>query len=170
MKRDPAWAGHTATGTVVRALNSSDVDDLNVTVWVEYEVGGATYRHRERVLTRYVPTGRGLGGNGFSEQTVVPCRKGSELVVCYDPADPSRAYLRDNELTPEERARKKDVARRSLRLVLCIVLAFDLLACGVLAYAYTTNGSGIVAAVAGVLAAIAVVIVAVVVLALRTRA
>ena len=165
MKRDPTWADSTAASTVVRSLDSADAGEgLNITVWVEYEVEGRTYRLRERVRTRYVPTGRGLGGRGFKEQTVIGVRKGSELVVCFDPADPARAYLRDNVLTAEDRAYKRDVARRSLRVVLSIVLGFVVLACGALAFMFAAGGSTLVAAV---LALVAVIILVIIVFALR---
>ena len=170
MKRDPAWADSTATGTVVRSLDSADAGEgLNITVWVEYEVDGATYRHRERVRSRYVPTGRGIGGHGFKEQTVLPCRKGSELVVCYNPAEPSRAYLRDNVLTAEEHAHKRNVTRRSLRAVLSVILAFAVLASGALAFEFAADGSTLIATIAAALAIAAAVILAVIVSTLRSR-
>ena len=165
MKRDPAWAEHTVAGTVVRSLDGTDAgESLNVTVWVEYEVDGATYRHREHVCTRYVPTGRGLGGHGFKEQTAVPCRRGSELVVCYDPEDPASAYLRDNVLTPEERACKRDIVRRSARMVLSIVLGFVVVACAALAFSLSVSGSAVVATVAGALALTAIILIVVILL------
>ena len=169
MERDPAWAEHTVTGTVVRNLDSADAGESpNITVWVEYEVDGTVYRHRERVRTRFVPTGRGIGGHGFKEQTVLPCSRGSELVVCYDPDNPRRAYLRDNVLTPEERAHKRAVVRRSLRVVLSIILGFVVLACAALAFAFSVNGSAVVAAVAAALALAAVILLAVIIFGLRT--
>ena len=170
MKRDPAWADFFVTGTVVRNLDSADAGEaMNITVWVEYEVDGTVYRHHEHACTRYVPTGRGLGGRGFKEQTVIPVRKGSKVVVCYDPERPSHAYLRDNELTPEERTYKRDVGRRSARVVLSIVLGFVVLACTTLAVALSVSGNALVTAIAAVLALAAAIILAIIVFGLRKR-
>lgn len=79
-------AGET-TGIVDRSVTRW-VDEGPTLVWVRYEVGGVTHELRETVKYRL---------EGRTKCPKVPVAAGSEVRVRYDPADPSRAVLPDND-------------------------------------------------------------------------
>lgn len=66
-------------------------------VRVSYEVGGTVYELTESVKLKSKSIKLGPIPIGQEKVPKLPVTEvGGRVVVCYDPADPSRAYLRDN--------------------------------------------------------------------------
>lgn len=94
-RRNPKWRKTTCEGTITEfKLNGMDSP---MTVCVSYTVDGVEYQLKEAVKLISVTRKAGPIPIGQRKVPVLPdVSPGAKVVVCYNPAKPKKAYLRDN--------------------------------------------------------------------------
>ena len=115
-QRNPAWAASCAVGTVVHREGALDETELYCLIDVEFEAAEQRFRHREVLCATF----EGAAQTGPRGQTiqrpVLDAHVGDGVIVCFDPAQPKRAYLRDNVLSPaQEEANEAAAKQRKVR-------------------------------------------------------